>query len=153
MSRRPYVSTYFSPNRGSAATIEGFIRNTQSTLDIAIYALTHESIGKAVVAAHKRGVAVRLLVDKVQAAGRYSIVARMMVEGVPTRLDHQSGSMHHKMAISDALLPSRAVALGSFNWTKNADERNAESLVIVRLRAVTSACTKEYEQLWEANSP
>lgn len=153
MPRRPYVSTYFSPDRGAADIVIGFIDHTTTTLDVAVYSLTHPRIAKAVQDAHERGVAVRVLTDKVQASSKYSMAGDLDEAGLSVRLDHQAGSMHNKFAVSDAALPSRAVALGSFNWTKSADERNAESLVIVRLRAVVQACQDEFGRLWVANAP
>jgi phosphatidylserine/phosphatidylglycerophosphate/cardiolipin synthase-like enzyme len=152
MARLPYASVYFSPDRGSAANVIGFIGHTAETLDIAVYAITHPAIAVAVIGAHQRGVAVRVLMDKVQASSRYSLDEVLDEAGVPLRRDRHAGSMHNKMAISDATLPGRSVALGSFNWTRSADERNAESLVIIRLKYVVEDCAEEFERLWAANS-
>jgi len=57
--------------------------------------------------------------------------------------------LHHKFVIGD----SAAVGTGSFNWTKGADERNAENFVILRLKYMVEAFEEEFERQWEANQP
>lgn len=146
---RPYVSTYFSPRQGAAAQIIGFIDHCEQTLDIAVYSLTHDDIAAAVIRAKFRGVAVRVLTDYVQASGRYSDDERIEQAGIPLRRDTQSGSMHHKFCVGDG----KAVITGSFNWSKNADIRNAENFVIIRLLYTVKDFQREYDRIWDLNAP
>ncbi|HIB01392.1 MAG TPA: phospholipase D family protein, partial [Phycisphaerales bacterium] len=127
-----YVSTYFSPNRGAADTLIGFIGRCEHTLDAAVYSITHDGIRDALIAAHNRGVRVRILTDSLQAKGRYSDDEALEDSGIAVLRDTQSGSMHNKVIIGDG----KAVGTGSFNWSKNADKRNAENFLIVRLTYV-----------------
>jgi phosphatidylserine/phosphatidylglycerophosphate/cardiolipin synthase-like enzyme len=144
-----YVSVYFSPNRGAADNVVGFIDRCEESIDAAVYAITHDEISDALIRAHDRGVKVRVLMDKVQASSRYADDEKMALAGIPTRIDTQSGSMHHKFCIGD----SKAAGTGSFNWTKNADTRNAENFVIVRLQYVVAEFKTEFEKVWELNAP
>ena len=141
-----YVSSYFSPRRGAADTLIGFIDRCESSLDIAIYALTHDSLAEALVRAHERGVIVRAILDKVQASSRYADDEKLESAGIPLRRASGSGSMHHKFLIGDG----SAVGTGSFNWTKNADQRNCENFVIVRLAYVVKDFQEEFKQLWNS---
>jgi phosphatidylserine/phosphatidylglycerophosphate/cardiolipin synthase-like enzyme len=145
----PYVSCYFSPDRGTADTIIGFIDKCQTHLCAAIYSITHDGIANAVIRAHNRGVQVRILTDKVQAGNRYADDERMQLAGVPVRLDTQPGLMHHKFIAGD----ENAVGTGSFNWSANADKRNAENFVIVRLKYVVDEFQAEFDRIWELNAP
>ena len=144
-----YAAVYFSPKRGSADVVIGFIDRCTTTLDIAVYSITHDEIASAIIRAHQRGVAIRVLVDKTQAGGRYSDDERLLEAGVSLRRDTQSGLMHHKYAIDG----SYAVATGSFNWTANADTRNAENFVILRLKYILTAYQQEFDKIWELNAP
>jgi len=144
-----YASVYFSPNRHAADTVIGFIDRTTTSLDIAVYSITHDGIADAIIRAHQRGVAVRVLMDKTQAGSKYADDEKMEAAGIPVYRDRVTGLMHHKMAISD----SCAVVLGSFNWTLNADTKNMEHLVIVRLKYIIEECQAEFEHLWKVNAP
>lgn len=154
MARRKAVSSYMSPGRHAADTVIGFIDHTHKSLDIAVYSITHDGIAAAVIRAHQRGVKVRVLVDKTQAAGRYADDELLETAGVPLRRDTQSGLMHHKFAISDkGVSGAFAVATGSFNWTANADKRNAENFLIIRLSRTVQEYQDEFDMVWAKNAP
>ena len=142
-----YVSSYFSPDRGTADVVIGFIAKCQKTLDIAIYSLTHDKIADALIEAHERGVKVRVLIDKSQAGNKYADDEKLLIAGIPLLRDKVSGLMHNKFAIGDG----KAVGTGSFNWTKSADEKNAENFVVIRLSYVIKQFQQEFEKLWEKN--
>jgi phosphatidylserine/phosphatidylglycerophosphate/cardiolipin synthase-like enzyme len=145
--RRPYVSTYFSPRKGAAQQVVGFIDHCEKTLDIAIYALTHNDIAAAIGRAHGRGVKVRVLMDSAQAGGRWSDDEKLEALGVEVRKVYGSGSgsFHHKFCIGDG----DALITGSFNWSRNADQRNAENFVIIRLMYVIKSFQVEFNSYWE----
>lgn len=149
----PYVTPYFSRDGGSADWIRGFIERCDHSLDIAVYSLTHDELADALIAAHERGVVIRLLTDKVQAASRYADDERLEAAGIAVRRDIRTGSMHHKFMIGDCATDTPAVATGSFNWTKSADQTNMENFVVVRLRYVVAAFQQEFDDLWKLNSP
>ena len=148
MARRPHVSTYFSPRLGAADQIIGFIDHCESTLDIAVYAITHDEIAEAIARAHKRGVKVRVITDHLMSTNKGSDDEKLKVMGVDVRKDTQAGAMHHKVCIGD----SSAVITGSFNWSKNADKHNAENFVIIRLKYAVRAFQKEFERIWKLNA-
>ena len=147
-SRRPYVSTYFSPRKGAADQVVGFIDACEQTLDIAVYSLTHPDIVKAIERAHVRGVQVRLLMDYLQSRSAHAGDDTLEIQGIQVRRDTQGGSLHHKFCVGDG----QAVITGSFNWSVNADQRNAENFVILRLSYVVRTFEEEFQRLWELNS-
>ena len=146
-----YFKTYFSPNRGAGDQVIGFIDYCKPgvALDVAVYSITHDDIAAALIRAHQRGVPVRVLMDKVQAAGRYADDELLEAAGIEVRRDNQTGLMHHKIAIEG----DRAIGLGSFNWSKGADTKNAENWNVCRLKYVVKEYKKEFERLWELNVP
>ena len=141
-----YVSTYFSPDRGTKDIVVGFINRCETDLLVAVYSITHDEIVDALIAAHQRGVKVRVLMDKLQASNRYADDERMLQAGIPVKTGGVSGLMHDKFAVDG----DRAVGTGSFNWSVNADERNAENFVIIRLKYTVVSFREEFERLWEA---
>jgi len=159
-----YVKTYFSPADRPATHVIGFIDYLSlehlpavlrggipgyPKLDVMVYSLTHDGIADALIRAHERGVKVRVLMDKTQAGSRYADDEKLDAAGIEVRRDTQVGSMHHKVCIENG----RVVGVGSFNWTKNADSRNAENWNIIKLKYVAEQYQAEFDRLWELNVP
>ena len=144
-----YASVYFSPRRGTADLIIGFIDRCTDTLDVAVYSITHDEIAAALIRAHERGVAVRVLIDHVQASSRYADDEKLEEAGIPLLRDIKGGAMHTKFCIGDG----KAVGSGSFNWTMNADTRNAEQWVITRLSYITAEFQTQFDHMWLQNTP
>ena len=148
------ATAYFSSDspagqRNADEIIKGFLDRCESYVDIAVYSLTWGPIVDSIIKAHIRGVKVRVLVDKTQGKGRYSLVDRLADAGVEIILDRRSGSMHNKFMIGDGT----AVISGSYNWTKNATTTNVENFIVVRLSHVINAFQEEFDFLWQHNLP
>ena len=147
-----YVSSYFSPNLQSAATVIGFIDRCMVALDCAVYSITHDGIAEALIRAHQRGVRVRVLTDSTQAGSKYADDETLEAAGIELRRDKITGLMHHKFMIGDGETEERAVATGSFNWTKSAATRNMENFVIIRLKYTVEEFQSEFDRIWELNA-
>lgn len=120
------IKIFFSPNGGIREEIISQIDTAQEYIDIAMYSFTSEAIAEAVVRARERGIRVRILLDKLQAAGRYSKYQYLLDSGVKVITDVHAGIMHNKTAIIDG----RILFTGSYNWTKSAEEKNEENLLL-----------------------
>lgn len=152
MARRPYPSFYPSFNGEAIDIARGFIRRTTKTLDIMVYSITHPVIVEDLLEAHARDIHIRILTDRLQAAGRYSKDELLRAGGIEVREDGQQGSMHHKVALCDIDVPRKcAVLTGSFNWTLSAAERNAENVVILRNKSECLKAQAEFDRLWALN--
>lgn len=146
MSR--YVKNYFSPGREGVDTIIGFIRRCETHLDVAVYSLTHDEIADELIAAHERGVAIRVLTDKVQASSKYADDERLEAAGIQVRRDIRAGSMHTKYCVEPG-----AVGMGSHNWTASAESRNVEHWSVIRLKYVVDDYQEHFNKIWELNAP
>lgn len=153
MTRR-YGSVFFSSEGEAADLLIKFIDEAELSLDVAVYAITHDDLVEALIRAHARGVAVRVLMDKAMAGQAASDDEKLASAGVLIRLDQVDGSMHHKFVIRDGRGDDKyAVATGSFNWTARADERNAENITLIRLRYMVKEFQDEFDRMWAENDP
>ena len=143
------AGVYFSPGKGADEIVIGFIDRCVETIVAAVYSFTHDGIRDALLRAHRRGVKIRLLMDNLQAKSKYAEDESLLQAGIEVRVDKSSAAMHHKFMVGDGL----AVLTGSFNWTQNATERNAENFVIVRMAYIIRPFEQEFERLWELNDP
>ncbi len=117
------------------------IHNTQRRLLIQAYSFTSAPIAQAVAQAHRRGVDVRVILDKSQLSERYTSATFLHNAGIPVVIDKKPAIAHNKVMVFD----DQAVFTGSFNFTKSAETRNAENGMLIRGDA---AVVKAYTDNW-----
>ncbi len=121
------IQVCFSPEENCTQLVEAAIAKAQKTILVQAYSFTSLPIAKALIAAHQRGIAVRMLVDHSQLTGKYSQVRHVMEQGIAVAVDKVPGIAHNKVMIID----DQYVLTGSFNWTQAAETRNAENLLLI----------------------
>lgn len=134
------VELCFTPPSGCSAVIEGQISKATSSIYVQAYGMTSPTIVDALINAHKRGVKVRILLDKSNLKDKWSKRSLLVDAGVDVGIDKVSGIAHNKIIIID----QQIVITGSFNFTRAADSRNAENLIIINDKSIAN----EYLQNW-----
>ena len=105
-----------------------YISMAKKSIDLCIFSFTNDDLANEVIAAHKRGVTVRLITDDEAMKGKGADAKRCSDEGIPTRTDnHEQYHMHNKYMIVDSLY----LVTGSFNWTFQAGKSNQENVIVV----------------------
>jgi phosphatidylserine/phosphatidylglycerophosphate/cardiolipin synthase-like enzyme len=92
------------------------------------YSFTSAPIAKALVRAHKRRVRVAVILDKSNRTAKYSAVDFTAHAGTPTFIDAVHAIAHNRIMVIDKVV----VITGSVNFAKDAEEKNAENLLIIR---------------------
>jgi len=133
------VAVYFSPKAGATEAVVREVEAAQQQILVQAYSFTSAPIAKALVEAHKRGVTVQAVLDKSNQTDKYSAATFLVHAGIPTRIDAQHAIAHNKVMVID----SATVITGSFNFTKAAEEKNAENLLVIK---DASELVKAYEQ-------
>lgn len=123
------------------ALIEGLGR-AQRTLDVAVYELDVDAVADALIAAHKRGVQVRIVTDT-DYLGETALL-RVMAAGIPVIGDAREPFMHHKFTVVDG----SEVWTGSMNYTLNDAYRNNNVLIHIRSVRLAENYAAEFEQLF-----
>jgi phosphatidylserine/phosphatidylglycerophosphate/cardiolipin synthase-like enzyme len=137
---------YACPQDNCAEQLIKFMGSASKSLHILIYSLTKQEIADAIVAAKEKGLDVKVVMDKGQAAGKYSLDEFLIENGVQVKIVDPPGYaiMHNKVAVVDG----NAFSTGSFNYTQNADSGNAENLLIVKDKAMAEKMEGEFEKYW-----
>jgi len=120
------------------------INQATSTLDVALYSFTDDQLGAAVIRAHQRGVAVRVILEERNANSMGDEAEKQDRENIPLRVDSASGLFHHKFAVIDREI----VITGFYNWSDAADDDNFENVVVIECPEIAAAFTQEFERLW-----
>ncbi|MEI6305737.1 MAG: phospholipase D family protein [Deltaproteobacteria bacterium] len=132
------MSVYFSPSSrapdGSPTeAIVREIKGAKQEILIQAYSFTSTPIAKALVEAKGRGIKVEAILDKTNdsrsaSGGTYSGAKFLLNAGIPAWIDYQPAIAHSKVMIIDQAV----VITGSFNFTRAAEEKNAENLLVLR---------------------
>jgi phosphatidylserine/phosphatidylglycerophosphate/cardiolipin synthase-like enzyme len=144
-----WASTCFTPPEDCTALIRGEIASAGRQVLVQAYSFTSEPIAEALVAARRRGVEVRVLLDGDSATGPNSVLASLRRGGVPVLLDDPPGIAHNKVMVIDGT----RVITGSFNFTRAAEDRNAENLLILRDPAIAAAYLANWERRRAVSTP
>jgi phosphatidylserine/phosphatidylglycerophosphate/cardiolipin synthase-like enzyme len=82
----PIEGPYFSDGDRISERIIAAINHTKSSLDLAIFDLTHPAITAALEDAQRRGVRIRIVADKRQSGETHSEIPFLTQRGIPVRL-------------------------------------------------------------------
>jgi phosphatidylserine/phosphatidylglycerophosphate/cardiolipin synthase-like enzyme len=146
------ISVYFSPDGGCTDAIVAKLNAAKKTVDVQAYSFTNTAIAKALVAANKRGVRVRVVLDKSNDTDKYTSATFLANEGVSVQIDrgHEDGIAHSKVMIIDG----QTIITGSFNFTQAAEKRNVENLLIIEGKPrLVAAYRQNFEQHLEHAQP
>ena len=121
------VQVYFSPKGGCTDAVVNALNKAKKTILVQAYSFTSPPIAAALVEANKRGVDVQVILDKSQKTERYSGATFLKNHEVPVFIDASHKIAHNKVMVID----SEIVITGSFNFTKSAEEGNAENLLVI----------------------
>ena len=140
------IEVAFSPDMGATDLVVKAVGEAHRTIRVAAYSFTSKPIAQALLEAHKRGVDVKVVVDKSQAKARYTSATFLANVGIPTRIDYRYAIMHSKFIVIDDV----NVETGSFNFTSAAEHKNAENVLVLRNdAAVARKYTEEWMRLWD----
>ena len=118
---------YFSPKGGCTEAVVETLSKAKASVLVQAYSFTSAPIAEALVNAKKRGVRVQVILDDSQRTEKYSSATFLLHAGVPTLIDPKHAIAHNKVMVIDG----HVVITGSFNFTKAAEESNAENLLVI----------------------
>jgi phosphatidylserine/phosphatidylglycerophosphate/cardiolipin synthase-like enzyme len=136
----PQADICFSPQGDCTEAIIHVLNHARTEILVQAYSFTSAPIAQALVKAHGRGVKIQVILDKSQKSERYTSASFLLNAEIPTFIDAAHAIAHNKIMIID----QEIIITGSFNFTKAAEERNAENLLILRSHEMA----KQYTNNW-----
>lgn len=143
------MKVLFSPQGGISKELSRLIKAAKVEIAVAAYAFSSKYLGNALVAAQKRGVKVRIILDRDNAEQAYSIDEWLIQQGIATRfILVKNGCMHHKFMLLDA----KMLMTGSYNFTNDSEFRNYEAALFTNSKPLIKTFATEFERLWLLSS-
>lgn len=125
------VKVGFSPKKDAEYSCEElvleFIKGAKFQLRMCDYEFTSETIAEALIEAKSKGIDVQIVSDHQAGLLPASLNRKCAAAGIPIRLDKHYHIFHHKFIVRDGV----DVETGSFNYTVNATEHNAENSIVL----------------------
>ena len=138
------IETYFSPDDGVSDVIIELINNAEESIFFMAFSFTSDPISEAIQARAEEGVVVAGVMDESQInsnqGGEYDVFAQA---GFDIRKDGTEGLMHHKVFIID----ERIVITGSYNFSRSAEERNDENILVIYNSEIAKEFLKEFDRV------
>jgi hypothetical protein len=123
------------------------IDGATTSVDVALYGLDRQSVVQALIAAHQRGVTVRVVGDDdaSQTAGYTAFYQALRDAGITIVLDASLADIqHNKFLVAD----QHVTWTGSTNLTDNCITLNANNSIIITSTVLATTYTAEFEEMW-----
>ncbi len=140
------INAYFAPEDNVERIINKRLKKAKKTIRFMAFSFTSDCIGETMIEKFKEGVSIEGVFESRGSQSEYSEYTKMMIEGLPVVKDHNRYIMHHKVIIIDDSI----VITGSFNFSKNANSRNDENILILESNEIAAKYTEEFRRVYKA---
>jgi len=143
--REGKVSIYFSPEHNFKEHLLKAIKKSKSSIKFLAFAFTDRDIAYALINAQKRGVKIQGVYDKAQNDyQKYSTYKMLKNHRMAVKLDKNRYKLHSKVFIID----KETVITGSHNFTKSANNINAENSIVIKDRKIAQEYLKRFNEIY-----
>lgn len=139
------LDVYFSPDDGVASALVGLIAEASRSIRFMAYAFTSQDIAEAMLDRARMGVEVQGVLEGSQLGAGDTPYSRLKQAGLDVRLDANPRNMHHKVIILDEAI----VITGSYNFSRSAELRNDENLLVLHDPEIAAQYQTEFERVFE----
>jgi len=145
------IDVGFSPEGSAQQLVLSILDQAHESIRLMGYSFTSPEVVKSLIAAKRRGVDVRVVVDEKGNRNKASQAAMNLLAnaGIPLRTNSQYKIMHDKVIITDG----QNVETGSFNFSRSAAESNSENALIVRsVPQLAQTYLNHWQSRWEGGT-
>jgi phosphatidylserine/phosphatidylglycerophosphate/cardiolipin synthase-like enzyme len=140
------IETYFSPDDGAAERIIDAIQSAEESIQFLAFSFTSDPIAEALLERGAADVDVAGVFEESQYFSNSGTeFDRLLGAGMDVRLDGNERIMHHKVFIIDGEI----VITGSYNFSRSAEERNDENVLIFYSPELAAQYLAEFDRVLE----
>lgn len=157
IAHSPYEKSFFSFQNSIKEELLSLIAHEKKTILLTMYTFTDEDIAQELIDAHKKGVEIEVIFDGEQTCAlfdMYKIAIRLKNNGIgiwlfpnSRLLSNHIGIMHNKFILFGNQNNGPLLWTGSFNFTKSANKRNAENVILLNSPTLIHAYQNQFEKL------
>lgn len=144
------MEVLFAPDDRPEAALVNLVDSAQESVEFLAYSFTSDALGDAVIRAQQSGLHVRGVMDEEQAASNTgSELPAFRSAELDVRLDGNAGQMHDKVLVID----DDVVVLGSYNFSRSANEANDENLLVIHNSEIARLFAEEFARIYAEAEP
>jgi phosphatidylserine/phosphatidylglycerophosphate/cardiolipin synthase-like enzyme len=142
----PTVEVWYAPEDRPLQQVVELYEQARQYIYVAVYGVTFPPVVKALLAAHKRGVDVRIITDRerMKDPKQRAAVTALREGGIPVKVNRHDGLMHLKQVVIDDAINVN----GSMNHTSSGNRHNDERLDVIRDRALSIKARDKFLSMW-----
>jgi phosphatidylserine/phosphatidylglycerophosphate/cardiolipin synthase-like enzyme len=145
----------FPPLQNYATRAVAAYNKEKLKIDAMMFRITDTRHTDAIIAAHTRGVPIRLIVDDFEYRNPLYLwdawnVDRLYAAGIPLRWQGHAGDNHEKLVL---LYGQNMSIFGSSNWTTASATSQAEHNYFTTKNALFQWFTAEFDRMWNNSNP
>lgn len=136
----------FGPEERPGDRVVQLYVDAQREIFVAMFGLTYPPAIRALVAAKRRGIDVRVITDRERLQDQKQVVAleTLRLAGIPIRINQHESLMHLKQAVIDGRINTN----GSMNQTASGNHYNDERLDILIDPISTAKAKRKFLLMW-----
>ncbi len=141
------IEVYYAPEDLPGERLATLYGKARRYVYVAIYGITYPPIVKALVAAKKRGVDVRVITDreKLNDPKQRAAVETLSLAGIPIKVNRHENLMHLKQAVMDDEINTS----GSMNQTGSGNRYNDERLDVFTDPVTSAKARDKFLAMWK----
>jgi phosphatidylserine/phosphatidylglycerophosphate/cardiolipin synthase-like enzyme len=140
----------FIPGQDCTGLIVEDIGHARRQIRVQAYSFTSVPIAEALIEAARRGIDVKTILDKSHRSERHTAATLLANAGIPVAIDDHVAIAHNKVIIIDG----DTVITGSFNFTKAAQDLNAENILVIHGdRGLAKLYIANWQSRWQLSAP
>ncbi|RME89294.1 MAG: DUF1669 domain-containing protein [Anaerolineae bacterium] len=144
------IEVYFSPDDGVEDRLKDLLSEAQESIFFLAYSFTSDALGEVIREQAGAGVSVMGVMDADQVNSNIGTEYDPFRQiGLDVRLDGNDGLMHHKVIIID----EQIVVTGSYNFSRSAEERNDENVLILFDPQIAQQYLQEFWRVYRFAQP
>jgi phosphatidylserine/phosphatidylglycerophosphate/cardiolipin synthase-like enzyme len=138
------IEVYFSPDDGVASHLVDLIHGARENVQFLAFSFTSDDLAEALLERYLTGVDITGVMESNQVESNTgSDYQHFRDAGMDVRLDGNPDQMHHKVIIIDGQI----VVTGSYNFSRNAEEKNDENLLVIHSPEIAALYMEEFQSI------
>lgn len=140
------VEVYFSPDDGVADHISKILNDAQESIYFLAFSFTTDEFGETIRTQAENGLTIAGVMEEQQVKSNIGTEYDFFKQaGLDVLLDGNEGQMHHKTMIVDGDI----VITGSYNFSRSAETRNDENVVIFHNAKIADFYMQEFQRIYQ----
>ncbi|MFQ3649607.1 MAG: phospholipase D-like domain-containing protein [Gemmataceae bacterium] len=134
----------FSPEDNIDSRIVALVQSDKRSIDMCVFTRTNDRTADSLLHTYGRGISIHFNKNDDKSYDLEADLPRVAAAGISTCTSHGIGHMHHTFAIFDRSL----LLNGSYNWTRGAQDRNCEHVVLCREKTLLDQFAAYFDRRW-----